>query len=90
MILLSCQNYTTDPFKVAKSRYLFSKQLTINRFKWHLKPMGMTVEQLVSEALDMPAPIRAFVAERIIESLDVTDTPNDLSPEWKAEIERRI
>ena len=37
----------------------------------------------------MPAPIRAFVAERIIESLDVTDTPNDLSPEWKAEIEKR-
>ena len=37
----------------------------------------------------MPAPIRAFVAERIIESLDMADTPTELSPEWKTEIEKR-
>ncbi|MCF7816288.1 MAG: addiction module protein [Kiritimatiellales bacterium] len=51
--------------------------------------MSITVEQLVSEALGMPVPIRAFLAERIIESLDVADAPTGLSPEWKTEIERR-
>jgi len=50
--------------------------------------MSMTAEKILSEALDMPSPIRAFVAERIIESLDV-DAKVDLSPEWKLEIERR-
>ncbi len=50
--------------------------------------MNITAEQLVSKALDMPVPIRAFVAERIIESLDVDGEAN-LSPEWKTEIEKR-
>ena len=50
--------------------------------------MSMTADKLVSEALHMPSAVRAFVAERIIESLDV-DTEIDLSPEWKAEIEKR-
>ena len=50
--------------------------------------MSMTAEKLVSEALDLPCPIRAFVAERLIESLE-TDTVADLSPEWKEEIEKR-
>ncbi|MDD2600589.1 MAG: addiction module protein [Kiritimatiellia bacterium] len=50
--------------------------------------MKMTAEKLVSEALDMPNPIRAFVAQRILESLDI-DTNLELSPAWKAEIERR-
>jgi len=36
----------------------------------------------------MPIPIRAFVAERIIESLDM-DSKVELSPAWKAEIEKR-
>jgi hypothetical protein len=48
----------------------------------------MTAEKLVSEALQMPNTIRAFVAERIIESLDF-DSDVDLSPEWRAEINRR-
>lgn len=51
--------------------------------------MSITAEQLVAEALGMPAPIRAFVAERIIESLGMADTPPELSPEWKMEIEKR-
>jgi len=50
--------------------------------------MIMTAEKLVSKALEMPIPIRAFVAERIIESLDV-DAKVELSPAWKGEIERR-
>lgn len=47
-----------------------------------------TAEKLVSEALDLPSPIRAFVAERLIESLD-TNATADLSAEWKKEIEKR-
>lgn len=50
--------------------------------------MTMTAEKLVSEALHMPSAVRAFVAERIIESLDI-DTEVDLSPEWQSEIEKR-
>ncbi len=50
--------------------------------------MNMTAEKLVSEALQMPNTMRAFVAERIIESLDF-DSDVDLSPEWKAELDRR-
>ncbi len=50
--------------------------------------MNMTAERLVSEALEMPIPIRAFVAERIIESLDM-DSKVELSPAWKVEIEKR-
>jgi hypothetical protein len=50
--------------------------------------MSMTAEKLVSEALNLPSTIRAFVAEQIIESLDV-GTQEELSPEWKAEIEKR-
>jgi hypothetical protein len=48
----------------------------------------MTAEKLVSEALNLPSTIRAFVAEQIIESLDM-GTQEELSPEWKAEIEKR-
>ena len=50
--------------------------------------MSMTAEKIVSEALGLPGPIRAFVAEQLIESLD-TDATTDLSPEWKSEIEKR-
>jgi putative addiction module component (TIGR02574 family) len=50
--------------------------------------MSMTAEKLVSEALHMPCAVRAFVAERIIESLDV-DSEINLSSEWKAEIQKR-
>ncbi len=40
------------------------------------------------DALDLPPALRAFVAEKLIESLDVTGiTP--LSPKWKKEIRRR-
>lgn len=50
--------------------------------------MRITAEKLVSEALHLPNPVRAFIAERIIESLDI-DSETDLSPEWKNEIEKR-
>jgi hypothetical protein len=52
--------------------------------------MSMTnkVEKLVTEALELPLQARAFVAEKLIESLDMEPLPN-LSPEWKKEIEKR-
>jgi putative addiction module component (TIGR02574 family) len=62
--------------------------LTANSLKWYCKTMNMTAEKLVSEALQMPNTVRAFVAERIIESLDF-GSDVDLSPEWKAEIDKR-
>ncbi|MBM3492756.1 MAG: addiction module protein [Armatimonadetes bacterium] len=50
--------------------------------------MVQAVENVVLDALALPAPTRAFVAERLIESLDAEDA-GDLSPAWQAEIARR-
>ncbi len=55
---------------------------------WYSNYMSMTAEKIVAEALDLPNPVRAFVAEQLIESLD-TDAGIDLSPKWKAEVEKR-
>ena len=45
-------------------------------------------EQIVMEVLELPSTVRAFVAEKLIESLDATPA-DSLSPEWKAEVQRR-
>ena len=50
--------------------------------------MSATVENVVAEALELPSPLRAFVAEKLIESLDVPDSP-PLSSKWREEIRRR-
>jgi len=50
--------------------------------------MTVKAEQIVAQALELPGPIRAFVAEKIIESLDVA-APDELSPAWKEEVRRR-
>jgi len=50
--------------------------------------MNITAEKVVSEAMDLPPVLRAFVAEKLIESLDLTGTP-ELSAKWKKEIRRR-
>jgi hypothetical protein len=50
--------------------------------------MSITVEKVVSEALDLPPVLRAFVAEKLIESLDLQETA-ELSAKWKKEIRRR-
>jgi len=47
-----------------------------------------TVEKIVSEALELPPVARAFVAEKLIESLDVAGA-GELSPKWKDEVRRR-
>ncbi len=50
--------------------------------------MTSSIEQLVTEALSLPEQTRAFLAERLLESLD---RPADfsISDEWQAEIQRR-
>ena len=50
--------------------------------------MGIPAEKIISEALQLPSTLRALVAERLIESLDFTDTA-ELSPEWRNEIIKR-
>ncbi len=50
--------------------------------------MNPTAEKIVLEALELPAVLRAFVAERLLESLDA-DPDMALSPEWKEEIRKR-
>jgi hypothetical protein len=50
--------------------------------------MSIAVDKIVSEALELPLPVRAFVAEKLIESLD-SDVGGRPSPAWREEIQRR-
>lgn len=50
--------------------------------------MTTTVEKVIHDAMALSTPLRAFVAERLIESLDYEVAP-PLSTKWKAEIQRR-
>ena len=50
--------------------------------------MNITAEKVVTVALELPPALRAFVAEKLIESLDVPDAPK-LSAKWRKEIRRR-
>jgi len=50
--------------------------------------MSITAEKIVSEALELSPEARAFVAGRLIESLDA-GSPSEISPAWREEIRRR-
>jgi len=50
--------------------------------------MSITAEKVVSEALELPHFLRAFVAEKLIESLDAPEVPK-LSAKWKTKLRRR-
>lgn len=50
--------------------------------------MKTELDKIMSEAMDLPAPLRAFLATKLIESLDVNGA-QELSDEWKQEIRRR-
>jgi putative addiction module component (TIGR02574 family) len=50
--------------------------------------MSPNTENIIHNALQLPPDIRAFIAEKLLESLDYEE-PFELSQEWKAEIERR-
>ena len=50
--------------------------------------MSLTVDEIMTEALGLPSHTRAFVAEKLIESLDADSGP-DLSDAWQEEIKKR-
>ncbi len=50
--------------------------------------MSTSAEKIVTEALRLSPQARAFVAERLIESLDAT-AGGDISPAWREEIQKR-
>jgi putative addiction module component (TIGR02574 family) len=50
--------------------------------------MAATVDEILSEALALPPAIRAFLAEKLIESLDMM-AGGEWSPEWREELRRR-
>ena len=50
--------------------------------------MNPTVDKIVAEALGLPPQVRAFVAEKLIESLDAAPG-EEISPAWGEEIRKR-
>lgn len=50
--------------------------------------MSPQTEKLAADLLDLPKQDRAFLAEKLLESLDF-DEAFPISPEWRAEIARR-
>ena len=38
------------------------------------RPMGLPAEKIIAEALQLPTHLRALVAERLIESLDLEES----------------
>ena len=50
--------------------------------------MNASVDRTMAEALNLSSPLRAFLASKLLESLDV-DGAQELSPEWKEEIRKR-
>jgi hypothetical protein len=68
--------------------YVMENMLYLRRKKICYNPL-MTVEQILQEVALMPAPMRAFIAEKILETLDFEEQIN-LSPEWMSLIQQRI
>jgi putative addiction module component (TIGR02574 family) len=52
------------------------------------RSMGLPAEKIIAEALRLPTQLRALLAERLIESLDLKES-GEVSPEWREEIIRR-
>jgi hypothetical protein len=50
--------------------------------------MNISADQLISDALGLPLQLRAFIAEKLLESLDA-EPETTLSPAWRAEIRKR-
>lgn len=50
--------------------------------------MKAELDKIMSEAMDLPTPLRAFLAARLIESLDANGAP-DLSDAWRQEVRKR-
>ncbi len=50
--------------------------------------MKVELDKIMSAAMDLPAPMRAFLAAKLIESLDADGAP-DLSDAWRQEVHKR-
>ena len=50
--------------------------------------MSTKAKKVVTQAMALPPALRAFVAEKLIESMDAPDAPK-LSTKWKTELRRR-
>ena len=50
--------------------------------------MDKSIEKIIKEILELPHEMRAYLAEKLIESLD-TESNFEISEEWKKEIEYR-
>lgn len=50
--------------------------------------MSALAEKIIAEAMGLPVQERAFLAEQLIESLDLS-SDESLSPAWRAEVQRR-
>jgi putative addiction module component (TIGR02574 family) len=50
--------------------------------------MSPEIEHVMKQALELPSQVRAFLAEKLLESLDFEE-PFELSNEWREEIDRR-
>ena len=48
-----------------------------------------TVSELVDQALSLPRTDRGYLARKLIESLD-EEPEEKLSPQWRAELDRRL
>lgn len=47
----------------------------------------VNIAQIMNEVLELPRSDRSYLASKLIESLD---EEQELSPEWKAEVGRRV
>ena len=50
--------------------------------------MSPKIEHVMKQALELPSQVRAFIAEKLLESLDFEE-PFEVSKEWQDEISRR-
>ena len=50
--------------------------------------MMTNIQRIIDEAMELDASARAFLVETLLDSLEV-GTDFEVSPEWKAEIQRR-
>ena len=50
--------------------------------------MPLTIEQLAEEAMHLPVAERALLADRLVESLDMSD-PDEIQRIWAGEVIRR-
>jgi len=56
--------------------------------KWSFIKMDSSIKKLIHDTLKLPYELRAYLAEKLLESLD-TGEGFKISKEWKQEIEQR-